>query len=44
MTDTEREQLAENIDKLPEPESVLTTLFEGVVEGLFHRRWRRLRR
>jgi Zn-finger nucleic acid-binding protein len=44
MTDERRAEMQQNLDRLPEPPSVLYTLFEGVVEGLFMNRWRVSRR
>ena len=40
MTDEQREALQQNLDRLPESPTVLHTLFAGVLEGMFLRRWR----
>jgi Zn-finger nucleic acid-binding protein len=43
MTDEQRAELQQQLDRLPEAPTVLSTLFEGIVEGLLTRRWRRRR-
>jgi Zn-finger nucleic acid-binding protein len=40
MTDEQRAELQQHLDRLPEAPTVLGTLFEGILEGLFTRRWR----